>query len=385
MKRTTPAFGFIAVLFFMTGCDTEVEATSREMTSLGKMEHVEGMERTAQANRFYQTTTIRAVGDILIHDRVYDDARIENGFDFTPMLEDVAPYLQEADVTIANQETMIGGEEIGLSGYPAFNSPFEVGDALKEAGVDVVTLANNHTLDRGPQSIMNALQYWDELDMVYTGAFRDKEDANELRIIESEGISIAVLSYTYGTNGIPIPDGRDYLVTLADPALMKTQIAEANEKADAVLVALHAGDEYVDYPNQQQRDWVQIAADNGATAVLGHHPHVLQPVEWIERKHEHDMLVVYSLGNFLSGQYDHPRRVGGIFHFELEMVEGEKARAVNPALLPTYVQFEEGDRNYRVTPMKDLTDRELPDVNTHLEEVDAHMSQWLPELDVMTE
>ncbi len=252
------------------GCQTQEEV--RETAVLGTID-----QRTAQLlgtdnKLFSKTATISTIGDILIHDRVYDDARTNDGFDFVPMLEDVAPYLEAADVTIANQETMIGGEELGLSGYPAFNSPFEVGDALKASGVDVVTLANNHTLDRGPQVIMNALDHWDKLYMVYTGSFRDQEDADELRIVESNGIAIAILSYTYGTNGIPIPDGRDYLVKLAIPQLMEKQIKEADEKADAVLVALHAGDEYVDYPNDQQREWVQLAADSGATAVIGHHP-----------------------------------------------------------------------------------------------------------------
>ncbi|GAF11813.1 hypothetical protein JCM19045_950 [Bacillus sp. JCM 19045] len=258
------------LLLMAGGCQTQEEV--RETAVLGTID-----QRTAQLlgtdnKLFSKTATISTIGDILIHDRVYDDARTNDGFDFVPMLEDVAPYLEAADVTIANQETMIGGEELGLSGYPAFNSPFEVGDALKASGVDVVTLANNHTLDRGPQVIMNALDHWDKLDMVYTGSFRDQEDADELRIVESNGIAIAILSYTYGTNGIPIPDGRDYLVNLAIPQLMEKQIKEADEKADAVLVALHAGDEYVDYPNDQQREWVQLAADSGATAVIGHHP-----------------------------------------------------------------------------------------------------------------
>ncbi|MED4126684.1 CapA family protein [Shouchella miscanthi] len=383
MKRATATFGLLMLL--ASGCQSEVEATAKDVLFLEGMKQQERMERSVDSNRFQLTATICAVGDILIHDRVYDDARVEGGFDFSPMFDNVAPYLQAADVTIANQETMIGGEALGLSGYPAFNSPFEVGDALKEAGVNVVTLANNHTLDRGPQSILNALDYWDELNMTYTGAFRNKEDAKDLRIIESQGISIAILSYTYGTNGIPVPNGRDYLVNFAEASFMAEQIREADKEADAVLVALHAGEEYVDFPNQQQRDLVQLAADSGATAVIGHHPHVLQPIEWVEGKHDHDMLVVYSLGNFLSGQYDHPRRVGGIFTFDLQKLTGKKAQAINPSLMPTYVQFDEGDHNYQVTPMKDLTDYDLPDVEKHLDDVEAHMSQWLPELTVTRE
>lgn len=371
------------MLLVTAGCETQEDV--REVAFLAPMDQRMAQMLETDNSLLSKTTSVSAIGDILIHDRVYDDARTDEGFDFISMLEDVAPYLEAADVTIANQETMIGGEEMGLSGYPAFNSPYEIGDALKDAGVDVVTLANNHTLDRGPQVIMNALDHWDKLDMMYTGSFRDKADAEELRVIESNGISIAILSYTYGTNGAPVPEGRDYLVNLAIPSLMEKQIKEANEQADAVLVALHAGDEYVDYPNDQQRDWVQLASESGATAVIGHHSHVLQPVEWVEGVHEHDMLVIYSLGNFLSGQFDHPRRVGGIFTFELEMQDSGKARAIKPVLLPTYVQFNSNNSDYRVTPMKDLTDEDLPDVLDHLQDVDDHMSLWLSELEVIKE
>ncbi|WP_054704152.1 CapA family protein [Bacillus sp. JCM 19041] len=260
----------ISVFFIVliAGCQDEARSGT---TDLNTIESRFSTPFQKEGERFRQLVTVGTIGDILIHDRVYDDARVEGGFDFWPMLEEVAPYLEEPDITIANQETMIGGEEIGLSGYPSFNSPFEVGDALKKAGVDVVTLANNHTLDRGPKAIMNALSYWDKLDMMYTGSFKDRNDANELRIVKKNGLSIAILSYTYGTNGIPVPNGQEYLVNLTDPSLMRQQIEEASEQADAVLVALHAGDEYVYYPNKQQKEWVQLAADSGATAVIGHH------------------------------------------------------------------------------------------------------------------
>src|SRR5699024_2358586 len=166
--------------------------------------------------------TLSAVGDILIHDRVYDDARTEDGFNFRPMLAQVKPFLEEATITVANQETMIGGEEIGLSGYPSFNSPYEVVDALKDAGVDVVSLANNHTLDRGEEAIQNALSYWDSIGMMYTGAYKNEKDRETIRVLETEeNISVAFLAYTYGTNGIEVPEGKEYLVNLIDPKKMK--------------------------------------------------------------------------------------------------------------------------------------------------------------------
>ncbi|MDY0406917.1 CapA family protein [Virgibacillus sp. 179-BFC.A HS] len=162
-----------------------------------------------------QTITLVAIGDILIHDRVYVDAQSENGYDFKPFLKQVHPYLQKADIMIASQETMIGVTEIGLSSYPSFNSPYEVGDALKDAGVDIVSIANNHTLDRGETAIQNAISHWDKIQMPYVGAFKNSQDQRKLRIIHTDaGISVVFLSYTYGTNGIPVRDGKGYLVNL---------------------------------------------------------------------------------------------------------------------------------------------------------------------------
>lgn len=120
--------------------------------------------------------TISAVGDILIHDRVYHDAKVEVGYDFSPMLKQVKDYLSDATITFANQETMIGGASLGLSGYPTFNSPHEIGDALKEVGVNVISLSNNHTLDRGKKAVQSAIAYWEEIDMMYVGAYKDQLD-----------------------------------------------------------------------------------------------------------------------------------------------------------------------------------------------------------------
>src|SRR5690606_36357855 len=116
--------------------------------------------------------SISAIGDMLIHNSVYTDAKVNQGYDFKPMLERVKPFLSDATISIANQETMIGGVELGLSSYPTFNSPTEVGDALKWAGIDVVSLANNHTLDRGEEAIQRAIKHWETIDMMYTGSYK---------------------------------------------------------------------------------------------------------------------------------------------------------------------------------------------------------------------
>ncbi|WP_096270927.1 CapA family protein [Paucisalibacillus globulus] len=332
--------------------------------------------------------SISAIGDMLIHNSVYNDAKVNQGYDFKPMLERVKPFLSDATISIANQETMIGGVELGLSSYPTFNSPTEVGDALKWAGIDVVSLANNHTLDRGEEAIQRAIKHWETIDMMYTGSYKDSQDRDQLRIYETEeGISVAFLSYTYGTNGIPVPVGRDYLVNLIDQELMAQDIQNAKEKADVVILSLHFGNEYERMPNQLQKDLVQFVADQGADVVLGHHPHVLQPIDWVTGENGNRTLVVYSLGNFLSGQDEFYRQIGGVFKFYISKTSkgGEQEVKVHsPEFLPTYVKYSNW-RDYEVIPMYQLTNQELPNAQKHYEEIKEHMSTWVPDLKFMEE
>lgn len=328
--------------------------------------------------------TIAAIGDILIHDRVYDDAWNGEKYDFQPMLHQVKPYLSEPTITVANQETITGGEEIGLSGYPNFNSPFEIADDLQTAGIDIITMANNHTLDRGEEAIQNAISYYEEISMPYTGSFKNAEDQAEIRILETDqDISIAFLSYTYGTNGIPVPDEKTYLVNLIDREQMKEDVAEANTLADITIVSLHFGEEEERMPNQEQRDLAQYAADLGVDVILGHHPHVLQPMEWLEGKEGHQTFVAYSLGNFLSGQYQFYNRIGGIFEFDV-VKEAEETRVEAPRFMPTFVEFEEDGSaisNVQVVPLDQASEEQVEDLDEVLSEIKKHMTQWMPELE----
>ncbi|WP_042142389.1 CapA family protein [Paucisalibacillus sp. EB02] len=332
--------------------------------------------------------SITAIGDMLIHNSVYNDAKVKQGYDFKPMLKRVEPFLSDATISIANQETMIGGVELGLSSYPTFNSPTEVGDALKWAGVDVVSLANNHTLDRGEEAIQRAITHWETIDMMYTGAYKNSQDRDRVRVYETEeGISVAFLSYTYGTNGIPVPVGRDYLVNLIDQELIAREIKDAKEKADVVVLSLHFGNEYERMPNQIQKDLVQFVADQGADVVVGHHPHVLQPIDWVTSAEGSRTLVVYSLGNFLSGQDEFYRQIGGIFKFYISKTTkgGEQEVKVHsPEFLPTYVKYSNW-QDYEVIPMYQLTDQDLPNASKHYEEIKEHMSIWVPDLKFIEE
>ncbi len=326
---------------------------------------------------------IAAIGDLLIHSRVYNDAETEDGYNFMPMLEEVKPFLEKPTITIANQETMIGGAEMGLSTYPQFNSPYELADAIQEIGVDLVTIANNHTLDRGEEAVQNAINYYEEIGMEYTGGFKNEEDQDTIRVIETEeNIDVAFLSYTYGTNGIPIPEGKDYLVNLIDRDKIKQDVEKAEEVADLTVVSYHFGNEYERLPSEEQKDLAQFSANLGVEVVIGHHPHVLQPIEWLQSENGEETLVVYSLGNFLSGQDAFFRRIGGMLQFSVEKtVEGseESIRVHSPAFLPTFVDInitDQGMRDFEVLPLKDAPADVLPEADRHYEEIKTHMSQW---------
>lgn len=375
--------GLILCLFsLLTACNTAVKVTGAGQTVMERESALIIKEPIPDV--IVEEITISSIGDVLLHEPVYVDAWTGSEFNFSPMLKKVEPYLSDATITTANQESMIGGVELGLSTYPTFNSPKEIGDSLKDAGVDVVMLANNHTLDRGEMAIQQAITHWESLDMMYVGAYKDHADQKQMRIIETdEGISVAFLNYTYGTNGIPVPEDKPYLVNLIDQEQMAEDIAKAEAKADIMVLNLHFGNEYERMPNEEQKKLVQFAADHGVHAVIGHHPHVLQPAAWVEGKDGNKTLVIYSLGNFLSNQQGLYERIGGMFTFTVTKTtyrEKESIEIHSPMLLPTYVTFREDMEDYEVVPMYSLTNQELEEADRHYKEIKTHMSQWMPEL-----
>jgi hypothetical protein len=371
---------WLLLLLFIAGCTGHQEYQ-------GQFHHMDKKERSSKESDISFATReidIAAIGDLLIHERVYNDAWNGEKYDFLSMIKPVQDYLKRPDISMANQETIMGGEEIGLSDYPQFNSPFDLGDDLQKAGVDLVTMANNHTLDRGEEAIRNAIAYYEKIDMPYTGSFKSEEDQQTIRVLETEeGISVAFLSYTYGTNGIPIPDGKEYLVNLIDREQIKKDVSEAEKLADVTIVSYHFGQEYQRLPNQDQKDLAQFAADLGVDVVIGHHPHVLQPIDWLEGKDGKQTLVAYSLGNFLSGQYELYRRIGGILQFSISK-DGSNVKVHSPSFLPTFVQFDLIDEtitDLQVLPLKNVSDQQLPDAPDHLSEIKEHLSQNVEDLE----
>lgn len=255
------------------------------------------VKETKEDKEVVNKLSLVMVGDALLHSSVYNDAYKNGVYDFTSQLEYIKPIVSKFDLAFYNQETILGGTGIGLSDYPTFNSPQEFGDAMIDAGFNIVNLATNHTLDRGEQAVINSANYWKTKDVLTAGSYSSFEDASKINIKEKNGIKYALLSYTYGTNGISVPSGKEYLVNLYSDEQAKRDIEAVRDDVDLLLVSMHWGTEYRTEPTDEQKREAEYLASLGADIIIGTHPHVVEPITYID-----DTLVIYSLGNFISAQ-----------------------------------------------------------------------------------
>ena len=253
--------------------------------------------------------TMAVTGDIMCHNTMFKDAynSTTKDYDFSYMFDDIKYYLQTADIAIGNLETTFAGSERGYSGYPTFNTPEILAKNLKKIGIDVVSTANNHSLDKGYSGLESTIQFLDEADLSHTGTFTSEEEQNTILIKHIKGINIAFLSFTYGTNGIPVPDGKEYCINLIDEDLILEQLNLAKEQnPDIICASMHWGTEYRTTPTSEQEDLADFLFENGADIILGNHPHVLEPMEKREIELENgetkEGFIVYSLGNFMADQ-----------------------------------------------------------------------------------
>lgn len=315
-------------------------------------------------NRTYtgQKVTLVMVGDILLHTPVAESGVQEDGsYNFDALFANVKDEIAAADLAIVNQEVIIGGEELGVSGYPSFNAPYELGDALVNVGFDVVLHATNHALDQGKRGIKNCLSFWEsnypETAVLGINASKEEQDEN-IYVYEQNGIRIAILNYTYGTNGIALPSDMPHAVNLLEEERVTADIAKAKESADFVVVCPHWGTEYQLTASGEQERWTNIFLENGVDLVIGTHPHVIEPIVWMTPDKEviimpadedeaytwqgtkdDGMLVYYSLGNFVnwtasSGDGIANRMVGGMAEITIGKDESGEAFIVEYGIEP---------------------------------------------------
>ncbi len=293
-----------------------------------------------------------AFGDTIGHLPVVSAAKTASGYDFSQNFENVKKYIDEADVACVNQETVF--VESNFSGYPSFGSPKEFGVAEVEAGFDVVTHATNHAFDRGTNAILYTTEFWNDYpDVKVLGIHESQEDANEINIIERNGLKIALLNYTYSLNGYSLPNDKKYLVDLLDEEKIVSDMTRAKEMSDATVVFVHWGNEYQNVPSQSQKKWAQIFADNGAAVIVGHHPHVVQPLETITSSDGRTVPVYYSLGNFISNQNDYQTALGAMADFDL-IKDENGIRCENFSIKPIMTHMQSG--YYSAYVLDDYTD-----------------------------
>lgn len=297
---------------------------------------------------------ITAAGDNLLHNTVsFACALPEGGYDFHPVYENIKKIIEGSDIAFINQEVMLTGE---ASAYPNLAAPTENADALIDAGFNVINLATNHTLDKGVSGLETCLEtvHARPFDAVL-GAFRTEEESTQLCILEKQGIRFGFLSYTYGLNGYRLPSDKQWKIALIDETKIQNDLAAIRPECDYLIVSMHWGNEYQTTESSYQNELAQLLCDGGADLIIGTHPHVLQPMKWLEREDGHKTLCAYSLGNFVSNQHKRATMLGGILEVELLFEEDGTLKEITSAgVIPTVTHYKKG--HYTIYQLAEYTD-----------------------------
>jgi poly-gamma-glutamate synthesis protein (capsule biosynthesis protein) len=301
--------------------------------------------------------TIIAAGDNLFHETIIAAFKEEGGYNFAPIYETIKPIIAGADLAFINQETVLGRESFGYSGYPQFNTPRALANNLADAGFDIINQANNHIMDMGEAGVRDTIAVWDAIPgTVYLGIHRSQEERDHRNlIIEKNGIRTGFLAYTFGTNGLPVPEDKPYLVSLIEQETMAREIGALRPLCDFLVVSMHWGEEYSPSPSAGQTALAVFLAAQKVDLVIGHHPHVLQPAEYMLRPDGRQMLCFYSLGNFMSSQKQPATLIGGLMYIRLTKSE-QNIMFTDAGIIPVITHYEPGLTGYRVYPLYQYTD-----------------------------
>ncbi|MFA5407202.1 MAG: CapA family protein [Bacilli bacterium] len=371
MRRRKPNYkriiGFFLFLCLITGgsiCWFKYEDKEKTDDSKDPVVEEEGKEP-----KVYSLDMVM-VGDALIHANVYNDAKVGDTYDFSPMFENVSDYFKSFDLAFYNQETPFGGKSLGYGGYPRFNTPSEIGDEMLKMGFNLVSLATNHTMDRGETGVINSLAYWNSKDVMTAGSYLSAEDRNAVNIKEKNGISYTMLAYTTTTN-YAITSGKPYLLNMYDKGKVAADIAKVRDKVDLLMVSMHWGTEYATTPNDQQKEIATYLASLGVDIVIGTHTHSVQPIEYID-----GTLVIYSLGNLISSQLYDNNLVGLMTSLKITKKVDDDITTINLSDLEAKLIFTyyKGGRDlgsvhtdHQIIPFEMLTADIFPSYKTYYE------------------
>ena len=365
MMGVIGVIALVLIFFLLKGCSGKrAETLTAEETPEAVMETPSAeteAEPVETSMEFFFT------GDALIHGTVWMDADIGGGqYDFRPIVENVGRLSEGYDLKYYNQETILGGVELGLHGYPTFNSPQEVGDAMVDMGFRLVSTANNHSLDQGLTGINRSCEYWrkqaDAYGVHMDGTYDSQQAHDALEVYEKNGITYTFLSWTYGCNGLMPPEGYEYIVNIYTDHVeeLLERVKEADAVSDVVILAMHWGTEYSMEANEEQRQLAQMLSEAGADIIVGNHPHVIQPIEWVN---DHKTIVYYAMGNMVSAQIEEPNLVGMVGGVTIRKItKGDEVTVTieDPRADLIYTYYDVGYKNFKVIPMKELDDAHVP-------------------------
>lgn len=334
---------FFLVTFF-TGCKEKTSMALEKLDSQQEDKLSPLNKPIPEAVPVISTARLTVTGDIMVHSYQYNEAynNQTKEYDFSHNFKDMKKYFDNADLVIGNLETVFAGEDREISDYPCFNTPDSFASALKEAGFQLLTTANNHSMDKGEEGLLRTLSILDEYGIDHVGTYSSQQSRDTILIKEVNGIRIAFLSFSYGTNGIPVKT--PYTINLLTEELVKSDLQKAKaENPDLIVVLPHMGIEYETYPRDEFKKWTDLMFENGADLILASHPHVLQPMEYKkiidETGKERIGFVIYSLGNFISSQTTPPRNASILLNIEIQKTDDQRAIIKNVSFNPIWTQF----------------------------------------------
>ena len=383
--KFTRSILLIFILLLISGCQQKTNVNPTKSADIKPTQP----KAPAKPKPYIKEAKLIAVGDLLMHLSLTRSGYVpqKKTYNFDGFFKEVKPIISTGDWAIANLETTLAGPELGYAGYPLFNAPAQLVDAARRSGFNILTTANNHALDKGEKGVINNIRW---RGLVSTGTAASAKEASKILIVKKKDISMAILSYTYGTNGIPIPKGKNYLISLLDEKKIISDIAKARKQgADVVTLCLHFGNEYQRLPNEAQKQMVQRLIKAGADIILGSHPHVVQPYQIFKVRGKDGKLrtrvAIYSMGNFISNQVGKYRNLGVIFSVKIRKRFPEKTIEITQVeALPTWTHKYSlyNKLNFRVLPIEAalsrqndrlLSNRERPALKNQLIEMKNHL------------
>lgn len=371
-RRRMLAAGILLVLVIAgAAVGRAVYIRGQEYRRQQEAEKQQEAEAAAQAETENNTLHIVAVGDNLIHD-AFIEAGSYNDWNFDFLYDNIKDDISEADLASVNQETPLTTDHDEAAGYPDFNTPSEVGDALADAGFDIITQATEHAFDQGETGIEDTISFWEDnhKDLTLLG-IRDQENDSRYQIIEEKNFKIAVMNYsTMLSENHSIPDEASYMVDTYSEENIRDDLEQAKEEADVTIVYLHGGQDDSVEPEERLKDRVQFLAEQGADVVICSHPHILKGYEKIERPDGKETLVYYSLGNFVSDQSSLENLLGGMADFTL-VKDGDEVRIENYTMVPLIMHYNGDYTDCTVYKLEDYTEELAQEHGIHEEDPDA--------------